>query len=50
MAKPKIGLPTPGEIETLRSIGGIGAAARHVEELGLESVWAADLIVGDILP
>ncbi len=29
---------------------GIGPAARHAEALGLESVWAADLIIGDGTP
>lgn len=45
-----IGLPTMGEIETLGTVGGIGAAARHVEDLGFESVWAPDLIIGDGTP
>jgi alkanesulfonate monooxygenase SsuD/methylene tetrahydromethanopterin reductase-like flavin-dependent oxidoreductase (luciferase family) len=49
MTELKIGitLPTIGEIETL---GGIDAAACPVAELGFESVWAADLIVGDGTP
>lgn len=45
-----IGLPIMGELETLGIIGGIGAAARHVEALGLDSVWAPDLIIGDGTP
>lgn len=38
-----------GEIETLGTVGGIGAA-RHAEELGFESVWAPDPIIGDGTP
>lgn len=29
---------------------GVGILARHAEELGLQSVWASDLIVGDGSP
>ncbi len=45
-----IGLPTMGETETLGITGGIRATARHVEELGLDSVGASDLITGDGTP
>ena len=52
MMELKIGitLPTIGEAVTLGNVGGVGAIARHVEDLedlGLDSVWVPDLIVGD---
>jgi alkanesulfonate monooxygenase SsuD/methylene tetrahydromethanopterin reductase-like flavin-dependent oxidoreductase (luciferase family) len=52
MSDLKIGitLPTSGEMETLERIGGVGAGARHVEQLGFESVWVSDLIIGDGTP
>ncbi len=52
MAELKIGtgLPTMGEIETLGTVVGIGAAARHAEELGFEPGWAPGPIIGDGTP
>ncbi len=51
MSELKIGisLPTLSQIATLGT-GGIGACARHVERLGLDSVWMPDLINGDGTP
>lgn len=52
MADLKVGTALPtmeDEIETLGA-GGIGAAAQHVEQLGLESVWVPDFIIGDGTP
>jgi alkanesulfonate monooxygenase SsuD/methylene tetrahydromethanopterin reductase-like flavin-dependent oxidoreductase (luciferase family) len=48
----EIGMALPtmaGEIET-PGIGGVADAARHVERLGLESVWVPDLVTGDGTP
>jgi alkanesulfonate monooxygenase SsuD/methylene tetrahydromethanopterin reductase-like flavin-dependent oxidoreductase (luciferase family) len=42
-------LPTLPESDD-DTIPDIGAAARHLEQLGLESVWVADLIIGDGSP
>ncbi|MFI5896961.1 LLM class flavin-dependent oxidoreductase [Actinoplanes sp. NPDC051513] len=44
-----IGLPTLGE-EGQPGDMDVAAAARHVETLGFDSVWAADLIIGDGTP
>jgi alkanesulfonate monooxygenase SsuD/methylene tetrahydromethanopterin reductase-like flavin-dependent oxidoreductase (luciferase family) len=42
-----ITLPTTIGIDTLDALGGVGAAARHVEGVGLGSVWVPDVITGD---
>jgi alkanesulfonate monooxygenase SsuD/methylene tetrahydromethanopterin reductase-like flavin-dependent oxidoreductase (luciferase family) len=42
-----VSLPTIMKLEALSRVGGIGAAARHVERLGFESAWAADLVLGN---
>jgi alkanesulfonate monooxygenase SsuD/methylene tetrahydromethanopterin reductase-like flavin-dependent oxidoreductase (luciferase family) len=49
---PKIGitLPTIGSLDSLAAAGGVAATARHVEDLGFESIWIADLITGDGMP
>lgn len=44
-----ISLPTISQIETL-GIGGLSTYARHIEQLGLDSVWMPDLIIGDGTP
>ncbi|WP_163571658.1 LLM class flavin-dependent oxidoreductase [Fodinicola feengrottensis] len=41
-----VSLPIITKPEDLARVGGIGAAARHVERLGLESAWAADMVLG----
>ena len=45
-----VGLPTFGETQILERVGGLGAAARHVEKLGLDSVWIPDVVIGDGTP
>jgi alkanesulfonate monooxygenase SsuD/methylene tetrahydromethanopterin reductase-like flavin-dependent oxidoreductase (luciferase family) len=45
-----ITLPTIFDVDRRGIGGGVGAAARHVEQLGLESVWVPDLITGDGMP
>jgi alkanesulfonate monooxygenase SsuD/methylene tetrahydromethanopterin reductase-like flavin-dependent oxidoreductase (luciferase family) len=45
-----VGLPTLGERGTSGGDLDVAAAARHVEALGLDSVTAADLIIGDGTP
>lgn len=45
-----IALPTIMDVETLENAGGVAAAARHVEKVGLDSVSIADLIIGDGTP
>lgn len=51
MSELKIGisLPTLSQIETL-GISDLGTYARHVEKLGLDSVWMPDLINGNGTP
>lgn len=39
------GLPEPGP-----GIPGVGEAARRIEELGFESLWVPDLVIGDGTP
>ncbi|WP_163510880.1 LLM class flavin-dependent oxidoreductase [Fodinicola acaciae] len=52
MTDLKLGLclPTIANLDNLRAAGGIGAAARHAEQLGFESVWVADFDMGDGTP
>jgi alkanesulfonate monooxygenase SsuD/methylene tetrahydromethanopterin reductase-like flavin-dependent oxidoreductase (luciferase family) len=44
-----VSLPTIGSLDALGR-GGIADAARHVEQLGLDSVSVADLVIGDGTP
>ncbi|OZM70556.1 N5,N10-methylene tetrahydromethanopterin reductase [Amycolatopsis antarctica] len=45
-----VSLPTIGDLGVLDAGGGLAAAARHVEDLGLGDVSVADVIVGDSTP
>ncbi|WP_419999294.1 LLM class flavin-dependent oxidoreductase [Streptomyces boninensis] len=43
-------LPSLGSLDELAAVGGIQGAARHLERLGFESAWVADLTIGDGTP
>lgn len=45
-----IALPVIQDLDTLDGVGGVAAAARHVEQVGLDHVGIADLVVGDGTP
>jgi len=46
VAAPMIGVFLPTMVERGEALGDVAAAARHLEDLGFESAWAVDQLVG----